>query len=197
LERQLERAKDENIIMFCSSSDQSTFSSDKFLPYSSGRCIKIGAATDDGYCCSRVDNKVDFILPGKDISFNWERADGAMNKIESGSSQATALAAGLGAILLYAYRVFNPATERNLHLDISDIRSKLKMEEMFTNLSVTKSEKKRYIQADHIFSRVFLSHIKANPGTSVSELPWSRRIKQGLWNLLEEIKKVPLSGSSQ
>lgn len=179
LARQLEEAENNKIVMFCSSSDQGILSSGEFYPHASKKCIKIGAATEDGYGCSFLDKEVDFLFPGKNIPFKWERSDEETSTwSESGSSFATALAAGLGAILLYAYRAFNdaqrfarptnlerqdgsnaPADPSNDSFEIWDMKTKETMTNMIKNLSESEPP---YVRADRWFGRHFLRHISGS-----------------------------------
>jgi hypothetical protein len=179
----LQEAQKQNILMFCSSCDQGIFSSStrKFYPHVTNSCIKIGAAGKDGFRCKWVDEDVDFLLPGKDIPFTWQRSE-STNAIwsESGSSLATALAAGLAANLIYAYRAVeavlaNPASTLSTGsspnakkssrgesigvFDIRDINTSGTMSNMFKQLTDRESTEVKYVQAGIWFSKRLLGYV--------------------------------------
>lgn len=107
LESAIMEASQANILMFCSASDEganhaATFPS-KALP---GKIFKIGGADANGGLYDRVGDisVVDFILPGQLVaSEDWTESAPSKNHW-SGSSVATALAAGLAALILYCAR---------------------------------------------------------------------------------------------
>lgn len=209
LEDELTKANDKHILMFCSSSDNGIFSSSgrTFYPHLSGKCIKIGAAAWDGHGCAWVDEDIDFLLPGKDIPFNWTSSE--QMDPQDGSSLATALAAGLAGILQYAYKAFSPSMsalrsneDDDKKLDIFKGQTPKKMSdmtEMFKNLTNGEKDAK-YVQADRWFSVCFnnyIAHEKPDvqgrsgdddPGSNkVSELGWTEENMAGLEALLQKI----------
>lgn len=107
LESAIMEASQANVLMFCSASDEganqtATFPS-KALP---GKIFKIGGADANGGLYDRVGDisMVDFILPGQLVA-SEDLTDSALSKqYWSGSSVATALAAGLAALILYCAR---------------------------------------------------------------------------------------------
>lgn len=108
LEAAIAEASAENILMFCSASDEganqtATYPS-KAQP---GKIFKIGGADANGGLYDRVGDisMVDFILPGQLVA-SEDLTDSALSKQQywSGSSVATALAAGLAALILYCAR---------------------------------------------------------------------------------------------
>lgn len=107
LEQAISDALTANILMFCSASDEganqtATYPS-KAQP---GNIFKIGGADANGGLYDRVGDisVVDFILPGQLVA-SEDLTDSALSKqYWSGSSVATALAAGLAALILYCAR---------------------------------------------------------------------------------------------
>lgn len=96
----VDQAAAKKILMFCSTSDQGSSTKDKCYPGAFGSCIKIGGATDTGEALSWVNaEKVDFLLPGKDLPF--ANNEGKIITRESGSSIATAAASGLAGLLIF------------------------------------------------------------------------------------------------
>ncbi|KUI69258.1 Major intracellular serine protease [Cytospora mali] len=109
LDDALMEAQKANILMFCSASDEGAKQADTYpsraIP---GKIFKIGGATANGELYEPVGdiNSVDFILPGNLVA-GEELTDTAINKVHywSGSSIATALAAGLAALILYCAQI--------------------------------------------------------------------------------------------
>ena len=102
-EKSLERAYQEGITTFCTASDhgrnaESAAAND--LPAAFPYPIKIGAARADGNASAQVGYElVDFYLPGHKITLDEHQP--AKGQAQSGSSLATAVAAGLAALLQY------------------------------------------------------------------------------------------------
>lgn len=139
-------AKENNILMFCSTSDQGSISSGNCIPGAwSDSCIRIGAATNLGDKCTWVPEEFDFLLPGKDIPFKWKRPDGILSWYESGSSLATAIGAGLCGLLLYCDRVVN---ERNPRY-----QSRSEIVKLFTRMAAT--SKNKFPRADIWFDEKY------------------------------------------
>ncbi|KAF4614364.1 hypothetical protein G7Y89_g15373 [Cudoniella acicularis] len=107
------QAKDCEILMFCATSDQGTISGENSYPSAWGNSIRIGAADAFGDRCTWVPDQFDYLLPGKEIPFKWQESGG----VSSGSSLATALAVGLGGLLLYCDRVVNGGGLAKLPVD--------------------------------------------------------------------------------
>lgn len=103
-EKAVAAARARNILMFCSTSDQGSSTKDICYPGDFDGCIKIGGATDTGEPLAWVGaDKVDFLLPGKNVPF--VNNEGKTVSYESGSSVATAAASGLAGLLLFCGRV--------------------------------------------------------------------------------------------
>lgn len=88
-----------NVLMFCSSPDDGNFASREY-PSAAQRdkIFRIGAAHDHGLAFNYTDKDVDFIFPG--VQVNISAASPA-----TGSSIATALAAGLAATIIYCFKI--------------------------------------------------------------------------------------------
>ncbi|KAK7414636.1 hypothetical protein QQX98_006493 [Neonectria punicea] len=111
LDSVLERACKQKVLMFCSSSDQ--ISSTEHYPsaFRRRRFFLIGAAHDDGSAYGHAGKDNDFIFPGVNVnttggsSLPVYLADKTSSTKEStGSSVATALAAGLAAMITYCFK---------------------------------------------------------------------------------------------
>ncbi|KAI2472565.1 hypothetical protein F4781DRAFT_428267 [Annulohypoxylon bovei var. microspora] len=110
----LEKAVKQKVLMFCSAPDAGKFTE---LDYPSGpwrdRFFRIGAARADGALFQWTPEDVTYVLPGVDVSaeqagssaFEKMSAGWARTiKYETGSSVATALAAGLAAMVIYCVK---------------------------------------------------------------------------------------------
>lgn len=100
-----------NILMFCSASDEGAKQADTFPSKANCKIFKIGAADAHGGPFDLLGdiNSVDFILPGHLVA-GEEFTDAEVANLEkaqvwSGSSIATALAAGLAALILYCAQI--------------------------------------------------------------------------------------------
>lgn len=95
-------AENKNILMFCSADDKGAISSDQCYPNAWKKSLLIGAANETGSMCDWVpahQGSEMFIFPGLNIPFSpWIDAP---DNFESGSSVATAIAAGLAGVLLF------------------------------------------------------------------------------------------------
>ena len=103
LEDSIKNAYENGITMFCAASDHgrtSESAAEDDLPAAFFYPLKIGAARADGYTWGNVGyEKVDYYLPGHKIVLDEYRP--AEGQPQSGSSLATAVAAGLAALVQY------------------------------------------------------------------------------------------------
>lgn len=100
-EAAVREASSRNVLMFCSSPDKGNF---RYLDYPSAaqrdKVFRIGAAHDHGQPSKYVDKDVDFIFPGVHVDISGSGSGAA-----SGSRIATALAAGLAAVVIYCHKI--------------------------------------------------------------------------------------------
>ncbi len=105
LEEAVKTAATNGILMFCAASDGGAVT-DLTFPAESGRdsVFKIGAATEEGKAWKWVGegNNIDFIFPGLKVVQERYHQEALLQKCNllTGSSVATALAAGLAALVL-------------------------------------------------------------------------------------------------
>ncbi|KAH8684970.1 hypothetical protein BGZ61DRAFT_548742 [Ilyonectria robusta] len=98
-ERAVVMAKEQRIIMFCSSNDQS--SPTDGYEYLSDDIIEIASATNAGDPTNRLHkDTAHFLLPGENVPFS--NNEGKIVSHESGSGIATAAASGLAALLIFS-----------------------------------------------------------------------------------------------
>lgn len=98
-EKAVREAGRRNVLMFCSSPDGGAFKT-KDYPSAAQRekVFMIGAAHDHGLASDYTGHDVDFIFPGVEVNIN------AISPT-TGSSVATALAAGLAATIIYCFKL--------------------------------------------------------------------------------------------
>ncbi|KAK0655666.1 hypothetical protein B0T16DRAFT_451309 [Cercophora newfieldiana] len=107
----LQRAIDSNVLMFCSAKD-SGHVSDQYYPagYRPDSVVKVGAANPTGlaYDWAGSLDRLDFIFPGVEVvQQHGAGAPAGISKLtaETGSSVATALGAGLAALIMCCARI--------------------------------------------------------------------------------------------
>ncbi|KIW80117.1 hypothetical protein Z517_06732 [Fonsecaea pedrosoi CBS 271.37] len=114
LEKALDEACKNGALLFCSAPDEGGISDEKFRTYYpvgcdslSSRIFKIGAATSANKEADRTgkSSQLDFILPGHEVRERGSDAIKVDDSLKSGSSVATALAAGLAALVIHCVRL--------------------------------------------------------------------------------------------
>jgi hypothetical protein len=106
----LERKDKRMPLLFCSAPDIGHHKTNDYYPFgckSITNMFRIGAATVDGLAHPRVSDDVDYILPGHNVlphSNDLVGSDWPMKPM-TGSSVATALAAGLAALIIHCVRL--------------------------------------------------------------------------------------------
>ncbi|KAJ4395834.1 hypothetical protein N0V93_000048 [Gnomoniopsis smithogilvyi] len=100
-------ACDSKVLMFASSPDRGQYTTHVYpSSMQSDRIFRIGAASADGVRFSSTDKAVDFIFPGVDVDVSSTNG-AALSDLErkiTGSSVATALAAGLAGTIIYCFK---------------------------------------------------------------------------------------------
>jgi hypothetical protein len=178
-----------NILMFCSASDQGEHTPERCYPGDWKRGIRIGGATFAGDKLTWVDEKVDFWFPGRDVPF--PSSDGRTVAYESGSSVATAAATGLAGVLLYAARL--------VHGNKTKIfQGRDELQNAFEKMS-TGSDKK-FPRCNEILGTLFKEKFwkekkrqmpntdRGNRSLSIETLSWDDFSKGALRELIEHIQ---------
>ncbi|KAK0662083.1 putative peptidase [Cercophora samala] len=107
----IKRALDAGILVFCAAGDAGNFSDEEYpYEFDRSRIIRIGAATDDGRPWERSGDthSLNFIFPGCSVVSRHGTSNSAIPshfQENTGSSVATALAAGLAALVLHVVRL--------------------------------------------------------------------------------------------
>lgn len=105
LEDAVEEATKQQIIMFCSATDDIQAGATDFLPYqkAQGYMFRIGAATAQGQRDPRSEDEknIDYFFPGNQVAEALQPRSERKVRYHDGSSVSTALAAGLSSLLMY------------------------------------------------------------------------------------------------
>jgi len=161
LEKAIDAAAQENILMFCAATDQGAYR-DQSYPAAAGtkRLFKIGAAQASGAAPTWLGDPahVDFIFPGHQVVYE-RHGDPAAKQITAltGSSVATALAAGLAALVLYVVQAgafYRDRAKPAVGLDdFRALKNHERMDEAFRMMGTTKESEHRYITVWNRFSK--------------------------------------------
>ncbi|OJJ78086.1 hypothetical protein ASPBRDRAFT_202930 [Aspergillus brasiliensis CBS 101740] len=103
------RAIKNNILVFCSGSDQGQRADETYPLNCASGVFRIGAAKDSGEICDYVadQEKLDFAFPGHEVLIKNPAAFDEIKRFSShtGSSVATALASGFAALIMECVRI--------------------------------------------------------------------------------------------
>lgn len=144
LEKALSEAAEQNILLFCSMSDEGITDKDRTCPVSFPlRKFNIGAASPTGSLWEQGGDKqsVNYGFPGTNFVFKAEPNQFPVPS--SGSSIATALAAGLATMILYCAQTHSPD-------DFAKLQSHDHMNEAFQAIGINEN---RYILVWNVFSK--------------------------------------------
>jgi hypothetical protein len=123
LQEAIKEANSRGIIMFCSASDQGGSSKVHCYPGAfQNQCIRIGSSSSSDNASVWVNpSQVDFLLPGERILI---RDSDGTSEYQTGSSFATAVAAGLGGLLIYCTLVLGmgspPSSGKHIEAEEED-----------------------------------------------------------------------------
>lgn len=165
LESAIQDAARAGILMFCAANDQG-IARDKSFP-AGGReknLFKIGAATEDGTVWKWVGelSDVDFIFPGHNVvKERYTEAPLESCNTLTGSSVATAIAAGLAALVLYCVQLgalnseeFNQRGQRGSIVTMEDFKALKghdRMKEAFEAMGTSQASGNKYVEVWHVF----------------------------------------------
>ncbi|KAI1129180.1 hypothetical protein F5Y10DRAFT_238742 [Nemania abortiva] len=177
LEKEIGRAADEDILMFCASADQGAYKDRTYPAATSTKNIfKIGAAEATGATLRSVGDEglVDFIFPGHQVVMEQVHDPKVKNYTAlTGSSVATALAVGLAAVILYTVQL---AEVSKRSTDLRGYRSLKNHEGMriaFSQIGTTKESNHKYITVWDRFTQVIK---EANKHSSPKD-DWIKHIR--------------------
>jgi hypothetical protein len=167
LESAIEAAASAGILMFCAANDQGIVR-DKSFPAACGRTkhlFKIGAAEANGAVWKWVGNQddVDFIFPGHNV-VKERPNDAPLEKCRTltGSSVATAIAAGFAALVLYCVQLGALHTQASNQQqtqgvnavtmdDFKAIKGHERMKEAFLAIGTSQASGNKYVEVWEVF----------------------------------------------
>lgn len=178
-ERAVVMAKEQRIIMFCSSNDQS--SPTDGYEYLSDDIIEIASATNAGDPTNRLHkDTAHFLLPGENVPFS--NNEGKIVSHESGSGIATAAASGLAALLIFSSWLLDEND-----MDLTGCRG---MTNAFDNL--TRGNKYPLVGTflELPFKTVLgrMENINSREVNDISQITWDENCKEILEKIIERIK---------
>ncbi|KAF2012823.1 hypothetical protein BU24DRAFT_465179 [Aaosphaeria arxii CBS 175.79] len=206
LQSALERAQKNNTMLFCSAPDvgaSSRQSMTSFYPF--GRPIphmfKIGAAKADGsmYGWAGNSDQVDFILPGHNVMLREGDKISEEDDIpKTGSSVATALAAGLAALIIQCVRlgalhnhVKSQGAVTTTAPNVESLRAIKQfdaMKEAFKKVSTGYTESDKRLEVEKVFKQ---------PGTELNSLNNDNTDDERRWNLIVQLARDLVSWNTQ
>lgn len=165
------RAVNSGILLFCSAGDKGAHD-DSDYPAASypSKIFKIGAAKANGNIWDWVGgiNNVDFIIPGHEVSENAQGDDLVRTtRPQTGSSIATALGAGLAALIISCVQLAAMHTEMSQQLsqtvgaaptavnmkDLADVKKHEKMKAAFSAIGTSAESEHKFIEVWKVFER--------------------------------------------
>jgi hypothetical protein len=157
LEAAIDEAVRQNILIFCSASDQIEEDAKDSLPYrqAPGYVFRIGAALPHGQSAPETEDKgkIDYFFPGSQVAEDFNPRGSKLPRFHDGSSVATALAAGLASLVMHCavvMREYNkkkpdtkdPAVQDYYTKAAAALQSRDNMKQAFDNIGIGKPEDK-------------------------------------------------------
>lgn len=169
LRQAIDEAKSENILMFCSASDDIKDRSTDFLPYNRAQGYKgifrIGAAGPSGQRETTTEDQgeISWFFPGNQVAEAINPRSVKILEYHSGSSVSTALAAGLASLIMYLPRVLqahyelaggkNSEAASKFAAYSRKLRERDNMKKAFDNIKDESHEDKKFLPVWHMFGR--------------------------------------------
>jgi hypothetical protein len=169
LQDAIERARNDNILMFCSAADDIQVVGKDSLPFSKAPdyIFRIGAALPKGQRdpASEDANSISYFFPGNQVADAWNPRSAKTVEYHDGSSVSTALAAGLASLIMYCTNVVREYHEaaatagQNQNRRVLEKREgwakKLRvhdnMRKAFDNINQKEHEDKKFLPVWHVF----------------------------------------------
>lgn len=168
LQDAIDRARADNILMFCSAADNIQMVGKDSLPFSRAPdyIFRIGAALPKGQRdpASEDVNSISYFFPGNQVADTWNPRSAKTVQYHDGSSVSTALAAGLSSLIMYCtivVRDYSESTangENQSRRDVEKRESWVKklrihdnMRKAFDNINQKDNEDKKFLPVWHVF----------------------------------------------
>lgn len=189
LRQAVAKAAEQDILMFGSTSDQGNATKDNCFPAAFPSCIKIGSATDTGEPLAWVNpDKIDFLLPGKEVPLIDD--DSKLRSTESGSSVATAAAAGLAGLLIFCGWLLKGNDNMDMKKDNmmrGAFKSMSKKPDNFPRVEEELAEKfKQQLHRERNRGQT-VARLMQTPNIDIPTLPWDNTCEQALHDVMDNI----------
>ena len=164
------RAVDAGILMFCSAGDKGSHQDNDYPAASSpGKMLRIGAAKANGNAWDWVGdiNNLDFIIPGHQIVERPTDEDPQNFQMQTGSSVATALGAGLAALIISCVQLAAIHTQISQQVaqaasvtptaitvkDLTDVKKHVSMKAAFDAVGTSRESQNKFIEVWKVFDK--------------------------------------------
>lgn len=165
LKTALADAEKKPILLFCAAQDQG-IKLDTSFPGESSACFKIGAASSWGTAHKSVGtstNHIDYIFPGQNIAQDGSESQKS-NKapLLSGSSVATAFAAGLAALILRCVQCAAQCYEEDnrnedaqkMDTHFQALKKRARMQQAFESIGEVRVDHTKYLEVWNVFGQI-------------------------------------------
>ncbi|KAK5988123.1 hypothetical protein PT974_12263 [Cladobotryum mycophilum] len=160
LDNAILEAANADILMFCSASDKGAKTNSTYPAKATTKIFTIGAATASGAADPWVGNigNINFTFPGTKVELDGGRTggDSALKEV-TGSSVATALAAGLAALVLYCVQVrlllANEQEKVKARRDFHNLKKHEHMIKAFKDIGTTEESNHKFIEVWEVFGK--------------------------------------------
>jgi hypothetical protein len=169
LQGAIDKARKENILMFCSAADDIQIVGKDSLPFSSApdHIFRIGAASRNGQPdpSSEDAKSISYFFPGNQVAEAWNPRSAKPVKYHDGSSVSTALAAGLASLIMYCNNIareyHRPAVAKGDSQNsrpfvkceswARKLRYQANMRRVFDNIAQKDHEDTKFLPVWHVF----------------------------------------------
>ncbi|KAM0415654.1 hypothetical protein ACHAPT_013404 [Fusarium lateritium] len=159
LEYAITEAANADILMFCSASDKGAKQTATYLSKATPKIFTIGAAMASGAADTWVGSlsNISFTFPGNKVELDGSPTDTAVKEV-TGSSVATALAAGLAALILYCVQVrillaTDPVEKQKARRDFQSLQRHESMMRAFKDIGTTEESNHKFIAVWEVFGK--------------------------------------------
>ncbi|KAF5597985.1 intracellular serine protease [Fusarium pseudoanthophilum] len=159
LENAVVEAANANILMFCSARDKGAHNAPTYPSKATTKIFTIGAANSSGASVDYVGNasELSYTFPGDKVEVDSGPSRKAPPEIVDGSSVATALAAGLAALILYCIqvRVFlaKDSEKQKAREDYRKVKQHEWMVKAFDAIETTKESNHKFLKVWEMFGK--------------------------------------------
>jgi hypothetical protein len=186
LEAAIRHAREKKILMFGAANDQGYNTTDPSYPATCPEVFCIGAAKLSGHVEEGAAKESQFVLPGGSVrvggkSSRHATSPNADSELASGSSFATALAAGLTALILYCVELAGRGENREGLRELSVMSTIFKQ--------MTDRDQPKYVVVDNAFNPM-ISGLSWDEGLPFLEDAVEKIIRYRPMKLLLEVQKA-------